>query len=150
MFKEREGRLSQLAAQLANATQPGRFNRDSQYWQYRRRDLVVKDEERFADTDQQRASLGNYARFNSVNGWIVYECDSEQWWERLIVGRICKGVRRAGRTTVGVGSTAGVLTESPDTGNTEGTIQWRRMNRGSRTRISNVHRRESNRGSAAG
>jgi len=37
---------------------------------------VEKDEERFADTDQQRASLGKYPTFNSVNGWIVYECDS--------------------------------------------------------------------------
>jgi len=150
MFKELEGQLSQLAAQMANATQPGYFKRDSRYWQYRRRDLVAKDEERFADTDQQHALLGKYLRFNSVNGWIVYECDSQQWWQRLTVGRICKGVQQAGRTTVGVGSPAGVLTETPDTGNTEGVIQRRRMNRGSRTQISNVHRRESNQGSAAG
>ena len=85
---------------------------------------MAKDEERFADTDQQRASLEKYPRFNSVNSWIVYECDSEQWWEHLTVGRICKGVRQAGRTTVGVDRPAGVLTETPDTGNTEGTIQW--------------------------
>jgi len=63
----------ELAAQLANATQPGRFNRYSRYRQYRRRDPVAKDEQRFADTDQQRASPGKYPRFNSVNGWIVYE-----------------------------------------------------------------------------
>ena len=37
------------------------------------RDPVAKDEQRFADTDQQRASPGKYPRFNSVNGWIVYE-----------------------------------------------------------------------------
>jgi len=36
-----------------------------------------------------------------------------------------------------------VSTETPDTGNIEGAIQWRRMNRGSQTRISNVRRRES-------
>ena len=112
-----------------------------------RSSAVAKDEQRFADTDQQRASPGKYPRFNSVNGWIVYECDSEQWWERLTVGRICKGVRRAGRTTVGVGSTAGISTETPDTGNPEGAIWRRSMTRGSRTRINNVRHRESIRGS---
>jgi len=34
MFEELGGRLSELAAQLENAMQPGRFNRDSQYRQF--------------------------------------------------------------------------------------------------------------------
>ena len=66
------GRLSELVAQLANATQPGSFNRDSRYQQSRRRDPVAKDELRFADTNERHVSLGEYPRFNSVNGWIVY------------------------------------------------------------------------------
>jgi len=126
--------------------QPGRFNRDSQYRQYRRCNPVAKDEPRFTDTDQQRASPGKYPRFNSVNSWIVYKCDLEQWWERLTVGRICKGIQLAGRTTVRVGSTAGISTETPDTGNPEGAIWRQSMNRGSRTRINNVRHQESIRG----
>ena len=43
-----------------------------------------------------------------------------------------------------------ISTETFNTGNTEGAIQWRRMNSGSWTQISNMHRWESNRGSAAG
>jgi len=38
----------------------------------------VKDEQRFAYTDQQCASPGEYLRFDLANGWIVYESDSEQ------------------------------------------------------------------------
>ena len=36
-----------------------------------------KDEQRFAYTNQQRSSPGEYPRFNSANGWIVYKSDSE-------------------------------------------------------------------------
>jgi len=72
MFEELERRLTELAAQLANAMQPGRFNRDSRYWQYRRCNTVAKDEQRFADSDQQRTPPGEYPRFNSVNSWLFY------------------------------------------------------------------------------
>jgi len=58
VFDELGERLSELAAWLANAMQPGCFNRDSRYWQSQRCDLVAKDEARFTDTDQQHVSLG--------------------------------------------------------------------------------------------
>ena len=72
MFDEQGEQLPELAAQLAKATQPGHFNTVSQQRQSRRRDLATKHEQRFADSDQQRVSPGEYPRFNSVNGWIVY------------------------------------------------------------------------------
>jgi len=65
---------------------------------------VAKDELSFMDTDQRHVSLGEYPRFNSVNGWIVYAGDR---WERLTAVRICKYVRGAGKTALRVGSTAG-------------------------------------------
>jgi len=34
-----------------------------------------------------------------------------------------------------------ISTNTPDSGNPEGAIKWRRMIRGSQTRINNVHRR---------
>ena len=61
--------LTKPAAQLAIATKPGHFNRHPWQWQ----SSVAKDEQTFADTDHQCVSLGEYPRFNSANGWIVYE-----------------------------------------------------------------------------
>ena len=62
-------KLLKLAALLAIATLPGHFNRHPRQWQ----SSVAKDEQTFAETDQQRASPREYPRFNSAKGWIVYE-----------------------------------------------------------------------------
>jgi len=43
-FEELGGRLSELAAQLAKATQPGHFNKYPQWRQSRRHDLMAKDD----------------------------------------------------------------------------------------------------------
>jgi len=58
VFEELRGRLSELAAQLVKATQPGHLNKHPRRQQSRRRDLVAKDDKRFADTDQQRTLSG--------------------------------------------------------------------------------------------
>jgi len=52
---------SELAGQLANATEPGHFNRLPRQRQSRRRNLVGKDEQRFVYTDQHGLP-GEYLR----------------------------------------------------------------------------------------
>ena len=58
---------------VAGAHGPRRWKRDGSRVRRQPTRHPLPDGRRFADTDQERSSLGEYPRFNSVNGWTVHE-----------------------------------------------------------------------------
>ena len=72
MFDELGEQLSELAAQLAKATQAGHFNSVSRQRKSQRRDLATKREQKFADSDHRCALPGAHPRDTSVNGRLIY------------------------------------------------------------------------------